>query len=185
MLIGWGSWSQRAARVSPRANVEVAPNATHGEGKVPSPDQKSFHICTTPTNQGPRRRSHGSIPPHKVWKPLTEGTRLLSGVREASGPHPMGGRSSASSLTVIECTPICFHHGVVVRSTWISTYVLRLAQPKKKKQGAYFCACIIPGIPYITAVRAKQTHFARRYFLLFRPRVFSRSLGCGARSRPA
>ena len=26
MLIGWGSWNQRAARVAPRANAEVPPN---------------------------------------------------------------------------------------------------------------------------------------------------------------
>ena len=26
MLIGWGSWSQRAARVAPRVNVEVSPH---------------------------------------------------------------------------------------------------------------------------------------------------------------
>ena len=42
--------------------------------------------------------------PHGVETP-TKGTPLLNGVREASGPRPLGVRSSASSLTVIEyCT---------------------------------------------------------------------------------
>ena len=63
-------------------------------------------------------------------------TLLLIGVREASGPHPMGARSSASSLSVID---ILFVHltvvnpGVVVPSTWMSMCDLRLAQPNKKK----------------------------------------------------
>ena len=43
--------------------------ATHGGDKVPSPDQKPFHISVTPTTWGRKRRSPGSIPPHTVWKP--------------------------------------------------------------------------------------------------------------------
>ena len=39
--------------------------------------------------------------PHGVETP-TQGTPLLIGVREAGGPHPMGVRGSASSLTVIK-----------------------------------------------------------------------------------
>ena len=41
--------------------------APPGEDKFPSPDQKSFHVSTTPT-RGRKRRSR-SIPPRKVWKP--------------------------------------------------------------------------------------------------------------------
>ena len=43
--------------------------AAHGEVKVPSPDQNpSTSMSTIPTNRGPKRSSHGSIPPHMVWK---------------------------------------------------------------------------------------------------------------------
>ena len=46
--------------------------------------------------------------PHRVETP-TQGTPLLIGVREASGPQPMGVKSSASSLTVIKYfTATCF-----------------------------------------------------------------------------
>ena len=40
-----------------------------GEDRVSSPDQKSFHISTTPTNRGRKWRSPRSIPPRTVWKP--------------------------------------------------------------------------------------------------------------------
>ena len=43
--------------------------ATPGEDKLPSPGQKSFHISTTPTTRGRKRRSPGSMTPRKVWKP--------------------------------------------------------------------------------------------------------------------
>ena len=43
--------------------------AAPGEDKFPSPGQKSFHISTTPTTRGRKRRSPGSIPPRRVWKP--------------------------------------------------------------------------------------------------------------------
>ena len=36
---------------------------------MPSPGQKSFHISTTPTTRGGKRRPPGSIPPRRVWKP--------------------------------------------------------------------------------------------------------------------
>ena len=77
--------------------------------------------------------------PHRVETP-TQGTPLLIGVREASGPQPMGVKSSASSLTVIKygTTTCFFYHGVVVRSTWISLYDLRLTQPNKKKYARVF-----------------------------------------------
>ena len=38
------------------------------EDKYPSPDQKSFHISTTPTTWGQKRRSPGSLPLRPVWK---------------------------------------------------------------------------------------------------------------------
>ena len=40
---------------------------TQGD-RVSSPYQKSFHISTTPTTLGQKRRSPGSIPPRRVWK---------------------------------------------------------------------------------------------------------------------
>ena len=40
-----------------------------GEGRVSSPAQKPFHISTTPTTRGRKRRSPGSIPPRNAWKP--------------------------------------------------------------------------------------------------------------------
>ena len=43
--------------------------AALGEDKFPSPDQKSFHISTTPTTRGRKGISPGSIPPGRVWKP--------------------------------------------------------------------------------------------------------------------
>ena len=36
---------------------------------MPSPDHKSFHVSTTPSNRGRKRRSPGSIPPRTLWKP--------------------------------------------------------------------------------------------------------------------
>ena len=44
--------------------------AAPGEDKFPSPGQKPFHISTAPTTRGRKRRSPGSIPPRRVWKPL-------------------------------------------------------------------------------------------------------------------
>ena len=43
--------------------------AAPGGDRVLSPDYKSFHISTTPTTRGQKRRSPGSIPPRRVWKP--------------------------------------------------------------------------------------------------------------------
>ena len=73
--------------------------AAHGEVNVPSPDQKSFYICTIPTNPEPGTKTvipRVDTAPHGVETP-TQGPPLLIEVREASGPHPMGVRSPASS----------------------------------------------------------------------------------------
>ena len=43
--------------------------AALGEDRSPSPVQKSLHTSTTPTTRGRKWRSHGSIPPRRVWKP--------------------------------------------------------------------------------------------------------------------
>ena len=43
--------------------------AAPGEDRVSSPDEKFFHISTTPTTRGRKRRSPGSIPPRTVWRP--------------------------------------------------------------------------------------------------------------------
>ena len=41
---------------------------TGNEDRAPSPDQKSFHISTTLTTQGRKRRPPGSIQPRTLWK---------------------------------------------------------------------------------------------------------------------
>ena len=43
--------------------------AAPGEDKFPSPVQKPLHIYTTPTTRERKRRSPGSIPPRRMWKP--------------------------------------------------------------------------------------------------------------------
>ena len=43
--------------------------AAPGEDNFPSPNMKSFHISTTSLTRERKRRSPGSIPPRKVWKP--------------------------------------------------------------------------------------------------------------------
>ena len=63
--------------------------ATPGEDKLPSPDQYFFHISTTPTTQGQKRRSPGSMPPRKVWKPqpnwlVADWLRLMEPARRES-----------------------------------------------------------------------------------------------------
>ena len=44
-------------------------SAAPGEDNFPSPDQKPFHISTTPTTRRRKRRFPGSIPPRRVCKP--------------------------------------------------------------------------------------------------------------------
>ena len=122
----------------PRANVEVASYT----GRIrPHPRIRNSSISlnlqqTRDQDVDPT----GRYCPTRCGNPQLTVTRLLIGVREACGPHPMGARSSASSLTVIEyCTPTCCSsHGVliVVRATWINMYDLCSAQPNKKKYGA-------------------------------------------------
>ena len=46
-------------------------SAASGEDRFPSPDHKSFHTSTNPTNRGKKRWSPGSIPGRTVCKPLT------------------------------------------------------------------------------------------------------------------
>ena len=66
LLIDWDSWSQRAARVAPLANVEVPPHPGRigHHLRIRNP---SFSI--TPTTWGRKRGSPESIPPRKVLKP--------------------------------------------------------------------------------------------------------------------
>ena len=69
LLIGWGSWSQRAARVAPGDTVEVPPHP----GRIGSHLQitnPSISLTTPPTRRR-KRRSPGSIPLHTVWKRLS------------------------------------------------------------------------------------------------------------------
>ena len=76
--------------------------AAPGEDGVSSLDHKSFHVSTTPTNRGLKRKSPGSIPPRTMWKPqthwliadwleLTEqarGESCPSGYNVDVAPHP-------------------------------------------------------------------------------------------------
>ena len=68
LLIGWGSWSPRAASVSHRDNVEVRPHPGR-IGYYPRIINPSISLQLTPTNGGRKQRSPGSIPPRAVWKP--------------------------------------------------------------------------------------------------------------------
>ena len=43
--------------------------ASPGDNTFLSPCQTPIHISTTPTTRGRKRRSPGSVPPRKVWKP--------------------------------------------------------------------------------------------------------------------
>ena len=77
--------------------------AAPGEDNFPFADQESFHISIYIKTVIPRV----DTAPHGAETP-TQGTPLLIGVREASGSHPMGVRSSSSSLNVIKyCTATC------------------------------------------------------------------------------
>ena len=66
MLIDWGSWTQRDARVAPRANVEVPPNpgSTRSHPRNINPSN-----LFTVTNRRRKGRFHRSILPHTVWEP--------------------------------------------------------------------------------------------------------------------
>ena len=76
--------------------------AVHGEVKVPSPDQKMFPCLYISNKPGTKTViPRVDTAPHGVETP-PQGTSLLIGVREASGPYPMGVRSCASSATVIK-----------------------------------------------------------------------------------
>ena len=53
--------------------------AAPGEDRVLSPDQKSFHISTTNSNNlGTKRGPRGSIPSRTVWNPNHIGWLLIS-----------------------------------------------------------------------------------------------------------
>ena len=67
LLIGWGSWSQRAARVSRRDNVEV-PTHPGRIGSYPLIRNPSMSLQLTLTTWGRKRGSPGSIPPRTVWE---------------------------------------------------------------------------------------------------------------------
>ena len=68
LLIGWGSWSQGAARVTPLANVEVPPHPRR-IGSSPRIRNPSISLQLSPTTWGRKRGSPGSILPSTVWKP--------------------------------------------------------------------------------------------------------------------
>ena len=144
LLIGWGSWSQCAARVDPRANVEVASLTGrlwfHPRIRNPS---KSLQLQEMGTKTVIARVDTAS---HDVVTP-TQGTLLLIGVREASRPHPMGATEVEQIHSLLSNSvelPVN-HHGVVVRLT--DEHVppsLDAAQQEKicRAKSAYSCACI-------------------------------------------
>ena len=68
LLIGWGSWSQHAARASPRDNIEVPPHPGM-IGSHPRIRNPSISLQLNPTTWGRKRTSPGPIPPRTVWKP--------------------------------------------------------------------------------------------------------------------
>ena len=120
MLIGWCSWSQRAARVSPRANVEVTPHA----GRI------GYHP----------RITNASIS-LQIQQPRDENGDLPGGYRPArcGKPSPTGwlpiGRSSWSqhaarvaSMANAEVPP---HPGKIISHPRIrnSSVSLQLQQP--------------------------------------------------------
>ena len=47
------------------------------EDQVLSPNQKSFHIPTTPTTRGRKRRFRGLMSPRRVWNPRPTGWLLI------------------------------------------------------------------------------------------------------------
>ena len=70
------------------------------EDNLPSPGQSSFHTSTTPTIRGRNRRSPGSIPPLRVWKPqpnwlVADWLRLMEPARGESCPSCLRRRLTA------------------------------------------------------------------------------------------
>ena len=66
--IAYGSWGQRAARVSPRDNIEVPPHPLK-IGSHPRIRNPTVSLQLTATIWGRKRGSPGSIPLRTVWKP--------------------------------------------------------------------------------------------------------------------
>ena len=63
------------------------------DDRFPSPDDKSFHESATPTQQGRKRWSSGSIPPRTAWKPqlhwlIADWSSWSQRHPERIGPHP-------------------------------------------------------------------------------------------------
>ena len=89
LLIGWGSWSQRAARVPPRANAEVPPHPgrVNSHPLIRNPDISLQLQQPGDGNLDPP----GSIPPRRVWKPrshwvIADYLRLMDPARGQSFP---------------------------------------------------------------------------------------------------
>ena len=133
-LIDWGLWGHRGARVFSRDNVEVSPYpgriGSHLRTKNPS-----IHLqLQQPGNQDGdppgRYRPAGCGNPNSGYTIVDWGSR-------SQRTTPNGCKESSK---FIDCYQILSHlhliMGVVVRSTWISMYDLRLTKPKNKKQGA-------------------------------------------------
>ena len=82
-------------------------SAAPGEDMVSPTDHKSFHISTTPTTWGRKRRSPGAIPPRTVWKPqphrlVTDWLGLIEPARGESCPSGQRrGRRTREGLGLI------------------------------------------------------------------------------------
>ena len=84
-------------------------SAPPGENRLPSLGLNLFHISTTPTTRGRKRRSSWSIPPHRLCKPqpnslLAEWLRMMEPARGKSclsgqrrGPATPGEKRVSSS----------------------------------------------------------------------------------------
>ena len=87
LLIGWGLWNQRAARVASRASAEVPPH----QGKISShPRIRNPSISLQlhqPGDENVDLSSPGSISSHKVWKPQPKwlGANWLRLIEQAPG----------------------------------------------------------------------------------------------------
>ena len=101
---------------------------TRGD-RSPSPAQKSFHVSTTPTTRGRKRRFPGSIPPRRVWKP-----QLLWAIADWLGlSQRTAGLAPRANAEVPPHTGRISCHPQIIRSE-ILPYVYNSNNPGTKTQ---------------------------------------------------
>ena len=120
MVIGWGSWSQRAARVATWPNAEVSPNP----GRISSPPRVRNHSTsvqlqlTRNENEDPpgRYRSAGGRNPNLTgWLPIGGGSWSQRAARVAP-------------LANVEVPP---HPSRIMRCPWIINPPISLQLPQR------------------------------------------------------